>query len=104
TENTESTENTITPTPQNANTPSRQHTITSTRQNAITPTPKAHKVDADKCIGCKLCVSNCPVNAITMVNGKAVIDPALCINCGICLNGNNDDFEGCPVSAITAPE
>ncbi len=63
----------------------------------------AYKVIPDKCIGCQLCVSRCPVNAITMVDGIAVIDPAKCINCGICANGNNSDFNGCPVSAISPP-
>ena len=64
---------------------------------------KTHKVNAAKCIGCALCVPNCPTEAITMVNGKAVIDKEKCINCGICVTGNRDDFAGCPVSAISAP-
>lgn len=64
---------------------------------------KAHHVDASKCIGCGLCVANCPTNAITMVEGKAVIDKDKCINCGICVNGNQADFSGCPVSAISPP-
>ena len=58
------------------------------------------KVNADKCIGCQLCVSKCPVGAITMVKGKAVIDANKCIGCGICADGNGDDFNGCPVKAI----
>lgn len=67
------------------------------------PAKKAHHVDASKCIGCGLCVVNCPSNAITMVDGKAVIDKDKCINCGICVNGNQADFNGCPVSAISPP-
>lgn len=63
----------------------------------------AHHVDAQKCIGCGLCVSNCPTNAITMIDGKAVIDKDKCINCGICVSGNQADYAGCPVSAISAP-
>lgn len=71
----------------------------------VAKTPKlAHKVDPSICIGCGLCVANCPVNAITMVDGKAIIDKDKCTNCGICKNGNNDDFAGCPVSAISAPQ
>ena len=55
---------------------------------------EAFHVNPDECIGCRLCVSTCPVDAITMNDlGKATIDPELCINCGICA-GN------CPVSAI----
>lgn len=61
-------------------------------------------VDRTKCIGCKLCVVNCPVKAITMVNGRAVIDADKCIACGICANGNNGNFKGCPVGAISKSE
>ena len=68
------------------------------------PTEKAaYKVIPNKCIGCQLCVPRCPVNAITMVDDVAVINPDKCINCGICANGNNSDFNGCPVSAISPP-
>lgn len=56
-------------------------------------------VEGDKCIGCKLCVPNCPLGAITMVKGKAQIDPEKCIECGICIEGFNK-FKGCPVKAI----
>ncbi|OQY39117.1 MAG: hypothetical protein B6226_02480 [Candidatus Cloacimonetes bacterium 4572_65] len=56
-------------------------------------------VIAKKCISCRLCVKNCPVNAIKMVKGKAVIDQDKCIKCGICVNGNGK-FKGCPVTAI----
>jgi len=67
------------------------------------PAKKSHKVNPDKCISCTLCVPACPVNAITMVNNKAVIDKEKCINCGICVSGDNAEFAGCPVSAISAP-
>lgn len=90
-------------------------TITNAKPSTATASPKAkteanatsvkqaHTVDPAKCIGCKLCVSRCPVDAITMVNNLAVIDKEKCINCGICANGNNDDFNGCPVGAIKGP-
>lgn len=59
-----------------------------------------YHVNTNKCISCKLCVKNCPVGAISMVNGKAVIDTDKCISCGICKNGNGQSFNGCPVGAI----
>ena len=60
------------------------------------------KVNADKCIGCKLCMKNCPVNAISVTDYVApghklpsvAIDTDKCIKCGVCM-GN------CKFGAIT---
>ena len=41
-------------------------------------------VDKKKCIGCGICVRECPVNAIIMEDGKAEIDMKKCIRCGKC--------------------
>ena len=57
-------------------------------------------VNRQSCIGCKLCVPQCPVSAISMVKGKAVIDQDKCVSCGICIDGNGK-FKGCPVRAIS---
>ena len=37
------------------------------------------------CVGCGDCVNACPVDAIEVINGKAVIDNQKCINCNICV-------------------
>ena len=57
-----------------------------------------------KCIGCNLCIKDCPTQAIVMKKGIAVIDPVKCIGCGICANGNKKDYKGCPVDAIKIDE
>ncbi len=65
---------------------------------------KPYYVEADKCIGCRLCVSPCPQGAITMVKGVAVIDADKCDGDGICANGDGKRYKGCPVDAIKKAE
>lgn len=50
-------------------------------------------INKDKCIGCGRCVRTCPVNAISLVDNKAVINK-LCVGCASC-------SAVCPVGAIT---
>jgi ferredoxin len=46
----------------------------------------------DDCIGCQACVDECPVGAISEVDGKYVINEDECISCGACAGA-------CPVEA-----
>jgi ferredoxin len=45
-----------------------------------------YEVNSSKCNGCNKCVVQCPVNAITVINGKAYIDASECVGCGICVD------------------
>lgn len=50
----------------------------------------AYYIEPEKCVGCLLCLKNCPVEAISGERKKLhVIDQELCIKCGAC-------FEICP--------
>lgn len=48
---------------------------------------------SSECIGCGLCESNCPVQAISMGAEHREINQDICVQCGTC-------FESCPVEAI----
>ena len=52
------------------------------------------EVDEGKCTGCESCVSECPSEAISMADEKAVIVSEACIDCGVCV-------DACPVEAIS---
>lgn len=41
-------------------------------------------VDQNICIGCGICIDECPADAIFLVDKKADISEALCIRCGKC--------------------
>jgi len=50
-------------------------------------------VKLEDCIGCGICVEECPVDVISMEDEKAKIDMDNCIRCGIC-------HDVCPQDAI----
>jgi Fe-S-cluster-containing hydrogenase component 2 len=52
------------------------------------------KVDEEKCTGCETCASECPSEAINIVDDKAVVDEEACIDCGVCV-------DACPEEAIS---
>lgn len=51
-------------------------------------------VNADDCIGCEACTDECPVGAISMVDGAALVNADDCIDCAACEST-------CPVGAIS---
>lgn len=52
------------------------------------------KIKIDDCAGCGICVDECPISAIVLVNDKAKVDEDKCTDCGTCESS-------CPNDAIT---
>jgi len=55
---------------------------------------KAVKIDTNKCIGCGLCVADCPYHALSLQNKKSTVIKSQCLFCGHC-------EAICPKNAIT---
>jgi heterodisulfide reductase subunit A len=55
------------------------------KSDFVTTSPEKAFVISDLCDGCQACVPVCPVNAISMQQGKARIDPFQCAGCGACV-------------------
>jgi ferredoxin len=50
-------------------------------------------IKEENCIGCGICVNECPVNAISLIDEIAEINMDECIRCGIC-------HDVCPQDAV----
>lgn len=94
----------------------KREVVTDTRLTVIDIACSAclsnHYLVTNACRGClgRACQTNCPKDAIEMVNGRAVINPDKCVNCGLCLKACPYHAivrtpvpceEACPVDAIT---
>jgi electron transport complex protein RnfB len=51
------------------------------------------QIDPDECSGCETCLDRCQMEAIDMVEEKAVVNLIRCIGCGLCVST-------CPTEAI----
>ncbi len=51
------------------------------------------RIDREKCIGCGLCVKDCPASFLSLQNGKATTGGPGCIECGHC-------YAICPAEAV----
>lgn len=43
------------------------------------------RVDEESCVGCGMCVKDCPQNNMSMVEGKAAVRSQSCMKCGHCV-------------------
>ena len=51
-------------------------------------------IDVKKCLGCSLCIHDCPAGALYLDNNKAVPRNGACLECGHC-------FAICPANAVS---
>ena len=63
-------------------------------ENSVAQANYYLKIEEDLCVGCKKCEARCQVNAIKVVDGKAVVDKDRCLGCGVCVST-------CPVQALS---
>ncbi len=49
------------------------------------------EVDHDLCTQCSLCVSACPMEALSFIDGKLMLDVDMCLGCGVCVRNCSFD-------------
>ncbi len=54
-------------------------------------------INKEKCVGCGMCVNDCPVRCISLVDDKADVNNKKCMKCGHCI-------AICPVNALSSYE
>ncbi|MBU2617058.1 MAG: 4Fe-4S binding protein [Euryarchaeota archaeon] len=52
------------------------------------------KIDKNECVGCGICVDECPKGALSLNDEIATVDDSLCDECGACI-------ELCATNAIS---
>lgn len=57
----------------------------------------AVSIDDNRCTGCGLCVGDCMLGALSVIDGAAVVDTDCCVECGACM------VNSCPEDAISLP-
>ena len=57
------------------------------------PSKPVAVINTDECFGCGLCAEECPLSAITMVDGLPRVNVDACVGCGLCASN-------CPAEAI----
>lgn len=55
------------------------------RPASIVSSPFVTRLDDSQCHGCQVCTKRCPMDAIDVVENKAILDADRCIGCGLCV-------------------
>ena len=60
----------------------------------VVSSPFVAHLEVSECVGCEICMERCTMDAIKMVEEKAVLDADRCIGCGLCVSK-------CPTHAMS---